>query len=457
MDYYKFCFGALAALCGVLLVSQPTRRQRVEEKRQNNELQQQTRDDEHPETEWYKAYSLVVAADWLQGPYFFSLLRDEYGLDNGLVLSLYLTDLVSTALSACLIGALADKYGRKLFCMLYCLAYALSCLFTVVPAVPLLFLGRVLGGVSTSILFTVFDSWMVTNFHAMKLAEQGCDLTRTYAATGVVNSFVAILSGMLGEGLVRATGTRKSPCLISVVILWLALQQIWSRWAENFGVEAGLKSPPSSSTQSRSTWSILRQPYIIVLGLITTMFEGSMKLFVSGWIPTLSSAHKSTSGNQQFHSAAVSDLPYRTIFSSFKAASMAGTLGYNLIMHRRILKYSGLLICVFLVANLCFIKLAAGSSTTADSETAAFWLFCLLEACAGMYGPCVGYLKAHLVTDRARTSVYSLMRLPLDVLVIVSLLTTKDSDNVAGVFGFCSLMLTMALATTWVASLRGMP
>jgi MFS transporter, MFS domain-containing protein family, molybdate-anion transporter len=114
--------------------------------------------------------------------------------------------------------------------MLYCLLYALSCFLTVIPATPLLFLGRILGGISTSILFTVFDSWMVTNFHTLKLAEEGCDLKRTYAATGVINSLVAILSGWVGEILVWATGSRKSPFFMSVVILWLALQQIWSHW-----------------------------------------------------------------------------------------------------------------------------------------------------------------------------------------------------------------------------------
>jgi hypothetical protein len=66
MNYYQYCFGGLAVLCGGLFVSQPTRRQEVHMKRQNNELQQVSRDDDHPEEHWYKAYSLVMAADWLQ-------------------------------------------------------------------------------------------------------------------------------------------------------------------------------------------------------------------------------------------------------------------------------------------------------------------------------------------------------------------------------------------------------
>lgn len=150
-----------------------------------------------------------------------------------MVLNLYMTDFVTTAVSAYFVGVLSDKYGRKLYCMVYCVLYALSCFLTVVPVTPLLFLGRVLGGISTSILFTVFDSWMVTNFHERKLAADGCDLTRTYAATSVVNSLAAILSGFVGEVLVWATGTKKSPFLMSVVFLWLGLQAIWSRWVSS--------------------------------------------------------------------------------------------------------------------------------------------------------------------------------------------------------------------------------
>jgi MFS transporter, MFS domain-containing protein family, molybdate-anion transporter len=141
-----------------------------------------------------------------------------------------MADVVTTAVSAYFIGILSDKYGRKLCCMVYCVSYALSCFLTVVPVTPLLFLGRILGGVSTSILFTVFDSWMVTGFRKGRLDKDGCDLTRTYATTSVVNSLVAILSGLLGEFLVWATGTKKSPFLMSVVLLWLALQAIWSSW-----------------------------------------------------------------------------------------------------------------------------------------------------------------------------------------------------------------------------------
>ncbi|KAI0877432.1 hypothetical protein GGS24DRAFT_487952 [Hypoxylon argillaceum] len=438
MDYYKACLGGLVVLSAVLFVSQPTRKQKLAQRRGDVQTRV-VREDDHPEARWYKAYSLAVAADWLQGPYLFSLYKDEYGLASDLVVNLYMTDIVTTAISAYFIGTLADKYGRKLLCMVYCVSYALSCFLTVVPATPLLYLGRVLGGLSSSILFTVFESWMVTGFHEGRLDKEGCDLSRTFAATGAVNGFVAIWSGLVGEVLVWATGTKKSPFLLSVGLLWLALQAIWSSWAENFGVRASPER--TGAVITRSVWSVLKTPSILALVFASTLFDGSMNLFLSYWMPALNSLHKSSS-----------ELPYSIIHSSFMAVSIAAALAFNIIMDKRVIKYSRLLVGVLSVAVFCFVKLAG-----AKTETSAFWLFCLLEACRGVFGPGVGYLKASLIEDDARTAVYSLMRTPLNILVVVSVLAVKDNTSLDGIFTTCCLMLTASVTAMLVASVRGMP
>ncbi|KAJ3567328.1 hypothetical protein NPX13_g6805 [Xylaria arbuscula] len=429
--YYQTCFGGIAALCLALLSSQPTRKQQVEQLQQQQEQEQEQKqkqngakaahEEEHPEANWYKAYALAVAADWLQGSHLVSLYRDEHGLEAGVVLSLYMTDFIATALSAYFIGFLADKYGRKLYCMVYCVSYALSCFLTVVPVTPLLFLGRVLGGVSTSILFSVFESWMVANFRKNKLEEKACDLSRTFAATAVVNSLVAILMGFLGEVLVWVTGTRKTPFL-----------------SENFGTSSSAESTPRQSLRS-----ILKAPSILVLALASTIFDSAMNLFVFYWGPALNSLHASTS-------TAAGELPYGTINAGLMAASMVGALAFNIIINKRIITYPQLSAGALLVAGLCFAKLAAGKT-----EAGAFWLFCLLEICTGVFGPCVSYLKGGLISDDSRTTVYSIMRVPFNVLAFVSLLVVKDNNNVGAVFATCSLLLVASFTTTLAATWRG--
>lgn len=171
------------------------------------------------------------------------------------------------------------------------------------------------------------------------------------------------------------------------------------------------------------------------------MFDGATNLFVFYWMPTLSSLHKSSG-----------ELPYNIIYSNFMACSMAASLAFNIIMDRRRVKYSQLLVGVILVAVLCFAKLSS-----VGTEGGAFWLFCLLQACMGVFGPCVGYLKGHLIGDDDRSTVYSIMRVPSTIFVIVSLLVAKDNSNTTGVFTACLLMLVASLTVMGAATLRGMP
>ncbi|KAI1141296.1 DUF791-domain-containing protein [Hypoxylon sp. FL0543] len=432
MGYYETSFFVLLAVCAGLLGSQPTRRNEL--KKLADSRKQVARNGKHPETDWYKVYALVMGADWVQGPYLYSLYRDEHGLSERLVSTLFATGFLSGAISAYFVGALADKHGRKAVCMAFCLLYAMSCFFTVIPSVPVLFLGRILGGISTSILFSVFDSWMVTNFRERRLVEDGCDLSRTYATTSIVNSLSAIVSGVAGEWLVRVTGTKKAPFLLSAGLLWYALQIIWAHWVENYGAKAAESSKGSKS----SLWSTLKQPSILALGFASTMFEGSMYLFVFFWTPTIKSVQKSTG-----------ELPYGYIFSSFMASSMAAALMFNIVMQKRPFKYSRLLVGILLAANFCFVKLA-GPKT----EDATFWLFCLFEACVGMYWPCTGYLKGHLVEDDIRAEVYSILRIPLNIFVVASLAIAGYSKHFTKVFSACSMLLTASFGAVWVASLK---
>ncbi|KAI1073445.1 DUF791-domain-containing protein [Whalleya microplaca] len=437
MAYYQTCFYTLVTVCVGLLVSQPTRRQQLNKSEKPRPFR---RDDRHPEIPWYKVQFLVMGADWLQSLHLYSLYRDEHGLSEGLVSSLIATGFITSAASGYFVGALADKYGRKAFSMGFCVMYAISCFCTITPVVPVLFLGRILGGISTSILFTVFDSWMVTNFRKLRLVEDGCDLSRTYATSSIVNSVSAIFSGVVSQWLVNSTGSRKAPFWLSAAFLWVALQIIWAYWLENYGT--GMSAKPSGVSQSiakpPSVWSTLKQPSILALTFASTMFEGSMYLFVLFWTPTIDSVHKSAA-----------KLPYGYIFSSFMASSTAAALLYNIVMQRKPVKYSRLLVSTLLAANFCFVKLA-GPKT----EDAAFWLFCLFQACVGMYRPCMGYLKGRLVEDSSRAKVYGIMRTPLNIFVVAFLMLVGDSSSYIKVFSTCSMLLTAAFGVVWVASLK---
>jgi MFS transporter, MFS domain-containing protein family, molybdate-anion transporter len=172
------------------------------------------------------------------------------------------------------------------------------------------------------------------------------------------------------------------------------------------------------------------------------MFEGSMYLFVFFWTPALKAAQTTKA-----------DLPYGTIFASFMAAMTASSLVFNLAMspQHRLLSYTQLLTGVMAIANLCFYSLARQPR----SEQSTFWIFCVFEACVGIYWPCAGYLKGKLVDDGVRAQVYGLLRIPLNVFVVVSLLLTSDGDSYGKVFQVCSVLLLASSGALWATSLGG--
>jgi hypothetical protein len=51
--------------------------------------------------------------------------------------------------------------GRKRACITYCISYILSCITKHSPEYKILMIGRVLGGIATSLLFSAFESWLV--------------------------------------------------------------------------------------------------------------------------------------------------------------------------------------------------------------------------------------------------------------------------------------------------------
>jgi len=58
--------------------------------------------------------------------------------------------------------------GRKRACVTYCITYILSCMTKHSPQYKVLLLGRILGGVATSLLFSAFESWLVAEHNRVR-------------------------------------------------------------------------------------------------------------------------------------------------------------------------------------------------------------------------------------------------------------------------------------------------
>lgn len=52
--------------------------------------------------------------------------------------------------------------------MTYCITYILSCITKHSPQYRILMIGRILGGIATSLLFSSFESWLVAEHNKVK-------------------------------------------------------------------------------------------------------------------------------------------------------------------------------------------------------------------------------------------------------------------------------------------------
>lgn len=199
--------------------------------------------------EFYPAYVLVFAADWMQvrlnpegsnctdslvnemkGPHIYALYKYQKGLPERTVAALYASGFIAAAVSASFVGQLADRHGRRAACLVYCVSYSVCCLSMVSGNTIVLFVGRMAGGLSTTLLYSVFETWMITEYHQRDLESAGLTLSNIFGTMTTISSMVAIFSGIFGDALVAVTQSRVSPFLASVASLVAAFVYIAKYW-----------------------------------------------------------------------------------------------------------------------------------------------------------------------------------------------------------------------------------
>ncbi|KAK3684624.1 hypothetical protein LTR37_020088 [Vermiconidia calcicola] len=376
--------------------------------------------------EYFSLYSIVMAADWLQGPYLYTLYKDEKQIPESTVAALFTTGFVAAGITGSFVGALADQHGRRSACLVFCFTYGLSCLSVLSSDLFVLFTGRALGGLSTTLLYSVFETWMIAEYHKRDL--QGCvSLGSMFSTSVTLSGVVAILAGVIGEAIVEATGTKTGPFMAAFACLALAFAGIYHRWSENYGETANEKEHTSEGVRS-----LLMDRRIVALGLTTTLFEGAMYLFVFFWSPALISSRAIASNS--------SSPPFGLIFSCFMCCMMLGSMIFSIAKPDNARDAGKLMLSILALASYGLLV-----PVLQRSEAATFWSFALFEVCVGLYFPSMSRLKSEIVEDAVRAKVYGYMRMPLNIFVVVALGVTKDGDaHRSGVFTTTGALLLAA-------------
>jgi len=169
---------------------------------------------------YLSVYLVIMLADWMQGTHMYTL----YLSYNVNISALFLTGFLSGAIFAPFLGSLVDKFGRKRSCIVYCVLEVIINWLEHYNSFGLLLLGRVLGGVSTNLLFSAFESWMTTEHRKKGFPEEW--MQRTYSE---VSHYISVLYDLMI--LQRFTNTLYFP-LSSVqlqMVPWLFLLVLWHK------------------------------------------------------------------------------------------------------------------------------------------------------------------------------------------------------------------------------------
>jgi len=363
---------------------------------------------------------LVYMGDWLQGSYLYALYR-SYGYTIEQIGWLFVIGFGSSALFGTYIGSAFDKKGRKLGSIAYCILTAFSCLTKLSPDPFWLVLGRVTGGISTSLLFSVFESWMISTYNAQGLPEDG--MHQTFAWATFINGTVAILSGFLANGLVSAFGLT-SPFMFAVLLNIVAMFAIQNLWSENYGSNDAVESKPASQVVSE----IVNDQVILNVGISQSCFESSMYLFIFLWSPVIESL-AADEGGKPNHT-----IPFGLIFSSFMVYTMMGSLIFKFI--KPYVSFPVMLYWIQAISSVLFFV-----TIFSTSESLSFMCFNLFEMIVGIYFPVIGTLRSECIPEADRSRIMNYFRIPLNIVVTAALLRKEFVSGSNGFALCCGLTL----------------
>mmetsp|Transcript_65469 Transcript_65469/g.76923 ORF Transcript_65469/g.76923 Transcript_65469/m.76923 type:complete len:476 (-) Transcript_65469:77-1504(-) len=382
-------------------------------------------------------YLVIMLADWMQGTHMYTLYL-SYGVN---ISALFLTGFFSGAVFAPFLGSAVDKFGRKKSCIVYCvLEIIINTLEHSTDFRTLLF-GRVLGGISTNLLFSAFESWMTSEHRKKGFPESW--LSQTYAATSIGNGAMAILAGIVAQLLEDQLG-HIGPFQGAIALTVLALVMVAVSWEENYGEDKSENNGATNSLYKQfiTGWkTTISDSNILRIGLIQSLSEGAMYTFVFMWVPTLLSLDPPEG------------LPTGAVFS---ALMMAITMGGALFppLQNMVSKFtrdgkeaetSAFIVYTLAAVSMAVPSLCFGSAGASCFETVLI-CFVLCEFCVGLFMPVAGTLRSKYIPDSLQGAILNIFRLPLNSIVVfgtyaTDVLETHNIFMLVSVWFLCAALL----------------
>lgn len=400
-----------------------------------------------------KTYLLALWADWLQGPYLYKLYQHYSFLESQIAI-LYVCGLAACVLFAPVSSWLTQTLGRRQTCLLFCFSYAVCCATKLSRDYFVLIVGRILGGLSTSLLATAFEAWYVhCHVDVHDFPKEWIPVTFAKAADW--NHGLAVAAGLVANMFAEWMDLGPvAPFLLAIPSLVACGWMVFTEWGNEEKVEprnlkdrTGGLLGPSGTPQARFRRScleairfLLSERRVVLLGSVQALFESVLFVFVFLWTPVL-----------EPHGP-----PLGIVFSCLMAASMAGSTLFRLATSARYrLQPAHLLGLATLLAFFSFFMLTFSTVPGQPKPIESFLAFLLLELACGFYFPAVSFLQGRVIPVERRAAVLACFRLPLHLLACLALLALHGEVSGSGageagsgtrhMFAGCAGMMLAAL------------
>ncbi|CAM9604808.1 molybdate-anion transporter [Lampetra fluviatilis] len=382
---------------------------------------------------FYAPYFLALAADWLQGPYLYKLYS-HYGFLEPQIAVLYVCGFAAGLLLAPFVGTLAERLGgRRTSCVLFSLLCAASCLLKLSRGYFVLLVARILGGISTALLFTAHETWYQHEHRQIHdFPAEWVD--GTLAEVALWNGAIAAVAGVVANVAAETLDFGPvAPFVLAVPFLAVSGALIVWRWDENRSTtKVGLRRSCIEGLQC-----LLSDRKVLLLAAIQALFESTVYMFVFLWTPVLDPWNA----------------PLGIAFSSFMLASLAGSSLYRLATSpsRPLVQPTHALLLSVALALGAFVQLVWSTAPPNASPYRSLLAFLAFEFAVGVYFPAVAFLRSKVIPEKSQAGVLGWLRVPLNTFTCLGLLALHDADVRTGprdVFTICAgLMLATLVAS----------
>ncbi|XP_072162922.1 molybdate-anion transporter-like [Diadema setosum] len=375
---------------------------------------------------YFMAYFLALAADWLQGPYLYKLYS-HYGFLESQITVLYVCGFAASVIFGGMTSTLADRFGRKKLCITFCIVYSVSCFMKLSRSYGLLIIGRILGGISTSLLFTAFEAWYAhEHLETHDFPKEW--LSVTFSKATLWNGVLAVAAGIIANVFAGFFGFGPvAPFLLSIPLLMVAGALVAMGWQENYSDQR----VSCSKTCGEGMRHILSSRRMLLIGAMQSLYESVMYIFIFIWTPVLDPFR----------------LPLGVIFSNFMLCIMIGSAVYQILTAFR--QSAAVLVNVAIVIALVSTLICVGSTKPLhEHPTVSYVAFLSLELACGIYFPAMGFLRGKILPESHRAGIMNWFRVPLNLIACIGLMVLHDDPTKAGtrhIFIICSVLLALAL------------